>query len=98
MGLSEHIFYVLLDGAGLRMNPDLEDPVEDAKIHWKKAFPLHVESQMVEFQAHDFFTSQPVKNATVFLLCYIMHNWPTRPPPRSSRTCAPPHSLSCVKI
>lgn len=25
---------------------------------------------------HDFFTPQPVKNAGVFLLRYILHDWP----------------------
>ncbi|KAJ7327940.1 S-adenosyl-L-methionine-dependent methyltransferase, partial [Mycena albidolilacea] len=55
---------------------DLDHQVEDAKLHWKKHFPSYVESQMVEFQAHDFFNPQPVKNAAVFLLRYIMHNWP----------------------
>lgn len=27
--------------------------------------------------AHDFFTEQPVKNATVFFLRAILHDWPT---------------------
>lgn len=26
--------------------------------------------------AHDFFTAQPVKNASVFLLKHILHDWP----------------------
>lgn len=26
--------------------------------------------------AHDFFTTQPVKNASVFILKHIIHNWP----------------------
>ncbi|KAF8981004.1 hypothetical protein BDQ17DRAFT_901277, partial [Cyathus striatus] len=30
----------------------------------------------VELEAHDFFTEQPVKNASVFLLKQIMHDWP----------------------
>ncbi|KAJ7246897.1 O-methyltransferase [Mycena haematopus] len=55
---------------------DLEHQVDEAKAHWKENFASHVESQMVEFQAHDFFNSQPVKNADVFMLRYIVHNWP----------------------
>lgn len=26
--------------------------------------------------AHDFFASQPVKNANMFLICMILHDWP----------------------
>ncbi|KAF7341723.1 hypothetical protein MSAN_02070800 [Mycena sanguinolenta] len=55
---------------------DLEHQVDEAKVHWKKNFPSHVESQMVEFQAYDFFNPQPVQNAAVFMLRYIVHNWP----------------------
>ncbi|KAF2864873.1 O-methyltransferase-domain-containing protein [Massariosphaeria phaeospora] len=29
----------------------------------------------VEFQAHDFFTEQPVRDADVYLLRMILHNW-----------------------
>ncbi|KAK3365683.1 O-methyltransferase-domain-containing protein [Lasiosphaeria ovina] len=29
----------------------------------------------VEFQAHDFFTEQPVKGADIFILRQIMHDW-----------------------
>ncbi|KAF8182513.1 O-methyltransferase [Mycena galopus ATCC 62051] len=58
------------------INQDLEHQVDGAKLHWKENFPSHVESQMVEFQAHDFFQPQPVKDVSVFLLRYILHNWP----------------------
>jgi len=37
--------------------------------------PDAVESGRVEIQAHDFFTEQPVKDASVFLLKMILHDW-----------------------
>ncbi|KAF7303957.1 hypothetical protein MIND_00626400 [Mycena indigotica] len=49
--------------------------VEGAKTLWKDSFPAHVEKNLVEFQAYDFFNPQPVKDADVFMLRYIAHNW-----------------------
>ncbi|KAJ7174961.1 O-methyltransferase [Mycena crocata] len=54
---------------------DLAHTIDEAKVHWAKNFVEHVTSGMVEFQDHDFFNPQPVENADVFLLRYIMHNW-----------------------
>lgn len=31
----------------------------------------------ISYQAHDFFSPQPVKNADVYLLRTILHDWPT---------------------
>ncbi|KAJ7084536.1 O-methyltransferase [Mycena belliarum] len=58
---------------------DLEFQTEDAKKHWAVHFPEHVAAGMVEFQAHDFFDAQPVSNARVFFLRYIVHNWADEP-------------------
>ncbi|KAF7336117.1 O-methyltransferase [Mycena venus] len=57
------------------VNQDLGQPIEISKAHWRKIFPEHLDSQMVEFQVHDFFAAQPVKDAAVFLLRYILHDW-----------------------
>nr|GAT61031.1 predicted protein [Mycena chlorophos] len=54
---------------------DLDQAIEGAKSLWKESFPSHVEKNLVEFQAHDFFKPQPVKDADVFFLRYIAHNW-----------------------
>ncbi|KAF8172983.1 S-adenosyl-L-methionine-dependent methyltransferase [Mycena galopus ATCC 62051] len=57
------------------VNQDLGQPIEISKAHWRETFPEHLDSQMVEFQVHDFFAAQPVKDAAVFLLRYILHDW-----------------------
>ncbi|KAF7345187.1 hypothetical protein MSAN_01895200 [Mycena sanguinolenta] len=54
---------------------DLEDTIKDSKIYWKENFPSHVESRMVDFQVHNFHTPQPILNAAVFMLRYIVHDW-----------------------
>ncbi|KAK6991926.1 S-adenosyl-L-methionine-dependent methyltransferase [Favolaschia claudopus] len=58
------------------VNQDFASPIEISKAHWKECFPEHLNRQMVDFQVHDFFNPQPVKNAAVFLLRHIMHDWP----------------------
>ncbi|KAJ7798443.1 O-methyltransferase [Mycena olivaceomarginata] len=57
------------------VNQDLSQPIEISKAHWRETFPEHLDRQMVEFQVHDFFAAQPVKDAAVFLLRYILHDW-----------------------
>ena len=42
---------------------------------WQKRLPSALESGRVQLQAHDFFEPQPVKNADVFLLKQILHDW-----------------------
>ncbi|KAJ7234592.1 O-methyltransferase [Mycena rebaudengoi] len=54
---------------------DFERTLDGAEILWKNNFPTHIESGMVEFQAHDFFDPQPLKNAAVFMLRFILHDW-----------------------
>ncbi|KAJ7748947.1 S-adenosyl-L-methionine-dependent methyltransferase [Mycena metata] len=58
------------------MVQDLAHTVEEARKYWHTHFVDHANRGMVEFQAHDFFTPQPVKNANIFLLRIIAHNWP----------------------
>ncbi|KAJ6553093.1 S-adenosyl-L-methionine-dependent methyltransferase [Mycena capillaripes] len=54
---------------------DFAAVVELSKTHWKQNFPQHIDNGLVDFQVHDFFTAQPVENAAVFLLRYIIHDW-----------------------
>ncbi|KAF8154769.1 hypothetical protein B0H34DRAFT_783839 [Crassisporium funariophilum] len=42
---------------------------------WKEKCPELLESA-VKFEVHDFFTPQPVRNAAVFLLRVVLHDWP----------------------
>ncbi|KAF7354097.1 hypothetical protein MVEN_01097100 [Mycena venus] len=58
------------------VNQDLGQAIEISKAHWKETFPEHLEKGLAEFQVHDFFAPQPVKDAAVFLLRGILHNWP----------------------
>ncbi|KAF8908192.1 hypothetical protein CPB84DRAFT_1744364 [Gymnopilus junonius] len=43
---------------------------------WKAKCPELLESGTARFQVHDFFTPQPVRNASVFLLRCVLHDWP----------------------
>ncbi|KAJ7235736.1 O-methyltransferase [Mycena haematopus] len=57
------------------INQDLGPAIELSKTHWGKHLPTHVENKLIDFQVHDFFTAQPVKDADVFLLRHILHDW-----------------------
>ncbi|KAF7358292.1 hypothetical protein MVEN_00878500 [Mycena venus] len=57
------------------INQDLAPAIELSKVHWKQNFPTHFDQGLVGFQVHDFFTPQPVKDAAIFLLRYIIHDW-----------------------
>ncbi|KAJ7115442.1 O-methyltransferase [Mycena epipterygia] len=57
------------------INQDLGPAIELSKAHWQQHFPAHVDNKLVEFQVHDFFTPQPVTDAAVFLMRYIIHDW-----------------------
>ncbi|KAJ7020401.1 O-methyltransferase [Mycena alexandri] len=54
---------------------DFSMQVERAKAYWETNFPEHVQNGKVEWQVHNFFTPEPVKNATVFLMRNIIHDW-----------------------
>lgn len=75
-GLGSTSMEVVKEYPKLRVvNQDLGPTIENAKAHWEKHFPEYVKNQMVELQVHDFFTPQPVKNASVFLVRYVVHDW-----------------------
>ncbi|PPQ96694.1 hypothetical protein CVT26_010246 [Gymnopilus dilepis] len=44
---------------------------------WQEKCPELLDSETARFQVHDFFTPQPIRNASVFLLRCILHDWPT---------------------
>ncbi|KAF7349633.1 hypothetical protein MSAN_01689400 [Mycena sanguinolenta] len=75
-GIGHISLAIVQKNPGLRVVvQDLEDTIKDSKIYWKENLPSHVESGMVDFQVHDFHTPQPVPDAAVFMLRYIMHDW-----------------------
>ena len=43
--------------------------------YWNQCDPKAIQDGQVTIQAHDFFSPQPVKDADIFLLRYILHNW-----------------------
>ncbi|KAJ6540597.1 O-methyltransferase [Mycena capillaripes] len=57
------------------VNQDFGPVLEKAKAHWQENLPEYIEKNLVEFQAHDFFLPQPVKDADTFLLRHITHDW-----------------------
>jgi len=62
-----HLRYVIQDRPPVIVN---------AKKHWNNKFPEAIESGLVKFQDHNFFDPQPIKDASVFLLRFILHDWP----------------------
>ncbi|KAL4250246.1 hypothetical protein ABKN59_003125 [Abortiporus biennis] len=50
--------------------------VEQAPRVWAKENPEALHADRVKFIPHDFFTEQPVKNADVYHLRFILHDWP----------------------
>ncbi|KAI0314195.1 S-adenosyl-L-methionine-dependent methyltransferase [Amylostereum chailletii] len=57
---------------------DRESVIKNAAAVWDAQFPDTLLSGRVVLQGHDFFTTQPVKNADVFLLNTVLHNWPDK--------------------
>ncbi|KAF5335811.1 hypothetical protein D9611_009636 [Ephemerocybe angulata] len=54
---------------------DRQDVVEQAKEVWLSKDPAALGMGRVTLQGHDFFESQPVRNASVFLLKQVIHDW-----------------------
>ncbi|KAJ7146171.1 S-adenosyl-L-methionine-dependent methyltransferase [Mycena epipterygia] len=54
---------------------DKEAVVPEGEEHWERELPGALAEGRVSFQAHDFFSPQPIKNADVFMLRYICHDW-----------------------
>ncbi|TFY78717.1 hypothetical protein EWM64_g5297 [Hericium alpestre] len=57
-------------------HPHLQFIVEDRTEFWNSNLPEHVQSGKVQFQAYNFLEdAQPIKNADIFLLRAILHDW-----------------------
>ncbi|KAJ7823771.1 O-methyltransferase-domain-containing protein [Mycena leptocephala] len=79
---------------------DLLEVAINAQKSWEVQFPEVNQSNQVAFEGHDFFKPQPVHNASVFFLRYIVHNWsdPAAPPllPNFGAVNALGHSLDSL--
>ncbi|KAH7874996.1 S-adenosyl-L-methionine-dependent methyltransferase [Lentinula edodes] len=54
---------------------DLLGPIEDGKKWWSKNMPEALSTGRICLEAHDFFTPQSQKNAAVFMIKQILHDW-----------------------
>ncbi|KAF9646504.1 O-methyltransferase [Thelephora ganbajun] len=54
---------------------DLQSVSDHAITYWDQREPNAIQDGQVTIQAHDFFASQPVHDADIFLLRYVLHNW-----------------------
>jgi len=54
---------------------DRKSVAEEADKMWREQGNEDVKNGIIKFQPHDFFTPQPIKNAAVFLMRYILHDW-----------------------
>ncbi|KAF8641330.1 hypothetical protein AX16_010028 [Volvariella volvacea WC 439] len=74
---------------------DLPHVIEDAKKLWQERIPDAIQSGRVKLEAHDFFTKQPHKDADIFLMKHIVHDWSdnyARVILRNLRDSAQPHT------
>ncbi|KAI0267868.1 S-adenosyl-L-methionine-dependent methyltransferase [Gloeopeniophorella convolvens] len=58
---------------------DLPPVVKDAKAFWAEIAPKAVVDKRVVLEAQDFFKPQSVKNAAVYLLRLVLHDWADEP-------------------
>ncbi|KAF5387586.1 hypothetical protein D9757_006612 [Collybiopsis confluens] len=54
---------------------DLPGPVRHGTMFWNSKYPEALISKRVVFKEHDFFKDQPEKDANVYLLRMILHDW-----------------------
>ncbi|KAI1380797.1 putative O-methyltransferase [Hypoxylon crocopeplum] len=65
-----------------RLYPELRFVVQDQAITteqgfsmWQKEFPEALESGRMQFVAHDFFKSNPIKRADIYWMRHVLHDW-----------------------
>ena len=51
---------------------DLTNVVEQARSAWQASGVAAVDSERIQFMAHDFFTEQVIKDADVYLLRWVL--------------------------
>ncbi|TCD63174.1 hypothetical protein EIP91_005871 [Steccherinum ochraceum] len=50
--------------------------IKQAETVWNQQHPDALKTGRTKLVTHDFFTEQPIKNAEVYHMRYIMHDWP----------------------
>ncbi|EED80501.1 predicted protein [Postia placenta Mad-698-R] len=55
---------------------DRRPTIAQARELWQREMPDAVMSGRIQMMAHDFFAPQPVANADVYLMRYVLHDWP----------------------
>ncbi|EIM82217.1 S-adenosyl-L-methionine-dependent methyltransferase [Stereum hirsutum FP-91666 SS1] len=65
-----HLKYVVQDRAPV---------VEQGLKFWESEHPLALKEGLVRLEAHDFFQPQPIHEPRVFLLRFVLHDWPDVP-------------------
>ena len=51
---------------------DLQHVVEQARSAWQESGGAAVDSERIQFMAHDFFKEQVIKDADVYLLRWVL--------------------------
>ncbi|KAH9475963.1 4-O-methyltransferase 1 [Psilocybe cubensis] len=55
---------------------DLPIVIEEGTKFWSQNLPDAVANGNIKLHAHNFFDEQPIKNASVFYLRHVLHDWP----------------------
>ncbi|KZT65014.1 S-adenosyl-L-methionine-dependent methyltransferase [Daedalea quercina L-15889] len=55
---------------------DLPATIEQAKAMWQVEYAEAIDTGRVRLMEHNFFAEQPVKGADIYLLRFILHDWP----------------------
>ncbi|KAF9007925.1 S-adenosyl-L-methionine-dependent methyltransferase [Cyathus striatus] len=54
---------------------DRPNVIEAAKNYWTSEYPEALSTERVQLHSHDFFAPQSIKDASVFLLRFVIHDW-----------------------
>ncbi|KAJ6475817.1 S-adenosyl-L-methionine-dependent methyltransferase [Mycena vitilis] len=55
---------------------DLQKEITEGEKFWASSAPELIESGRVKLQVHNFFEPQPVKDAAVYFMRVVIHDWP----------------------
>ncbi|KAG5654339.1 hypothetical protein H0H81_004293 [Sphagnurus paluster] len=61
-----HLLYVV---------QDMDKVIPEANKFWRATSPESISSGQIEIQAHDFLKPQPIKDAAVYFMRFIIHDW-----------------------